>query len=347
MNPSDSSRSSADTSDAERLSSPEKDASSHRIVILGGGEAGLAVLDALADHALIAEVALIEPSTYDYNQPEWMRVGTEGLQKEQTRASIEPRIPPEVTWVQDQVTGIDPQNQIIRMDRGSPLQYDYLVVALGTGVHWDRIRNLKEHLGTQGICSVYGYEQAEHTWEMIRTFQGGRAIFTNPSTPHKGGSAPFTLLRRAEEVWQDAGVRSQTELVYATAASSGPPEATPHTHVYTGYDLIDVRPERTEAIFNVTKGRSQSRDVLTYDLLHVVPPMRPPALIQESGLAHRDGPMTGYLAVDPESFRHPRFERVFGIGDVIGVEGVKTGERAREQAESVARTLRRIAGTDA
>ena len=50
--------------------------------------------------------------------------------------------------------------------------------------------------------------------------------------------------------------------------------------------------------------------------------------------------MRGYLEVDPETFRHPRFETVFGVGDVIGVEGVKTAERARQQAEEVARALR-------
>jgi sulfide:quinone oxidoreductase len=72
--------------------------------------------------------------------------------------------------------------------------------------------------------------------------------------------------------------------------------------------------------------------------------MRPPALLEESELAHRDGPMRGYLEVDPASLRHRRFDTVFGVGDVIGVEGVKTGERARKQAAKVARALRRIAG---
>jgi sulfide:quinone oxidoreductase len=342
------------TSDSPSPSStPEERASAYRIVVLGGGEGGLAVLDALAETDLVSAVALVEPSTHHYDQPQWMRVGTEGVEKEKTRSPEGGRVPSGVTWVQERVGTIDPERRTITTNGDTEIQYDYLVVALGTDVHWDRIRGLKESLGTRGICSVYGYEQAERTWEMIRAFEGGRALFTNPSTPHKGGRAPWTLLRRADALWREAGVREQTELFYTTAASTEPfdddlaPDVeTDDIHVYTGYDLVDVRPDRREAVFDVRKGRSQSQDVLAYDLLHVVPPMRPPALLEESELAYRDGPMRGYLEVDPESLRHRRFDTVFGVGDVIGVEGVKTGERAREQAATVARALRRSAGEE-
>lgn len=326
---------------------------SFRIVILGGGEAGVAVLDSLAETNLISEVVLVEPSTYHYDQQEWMRVGTEGIEKEKTRFSEVSQVPTEVAWIQERVKRITPQDRIVTTDRETVIQYDFLVVALGTDVQWDRIRNLKQNLGTHGLCSIYGYEQAERTWEMIRAFEGGRALFTAPSTPYKGGSAPWSILRRADALWREAGVRNHTDLFYTTAASAeeyekdlGSEVEDDDLHVYTGYDLVEVRPDRGEAVFDVAKGRSHSQDVLAYDLLHVVPPMRPPAAVEESDLAYQDGPMRGYLEVDPETFRHRRFGRVFGIGDVIGVTGVKTGKRAREQAAVVARTLHRIVGTE-
>jgi sulfide:quinone oxidoreductase len=52
--------------------------------------------------------------------------------------------------------------------------------------------------------------------------------------------------------------------------------------------------------------------------------------------------MRGYLEVDPETLRHYRFKSVFGVGDAIGVEGIKTAERARAQAAEVAGSLRRL-----
>jgi len=328
-----------------------------RVVVLGGGEAGLAVLGSLSDSALISEVALVEPSPHHYDQPAWMEVGTEGVAKEQTQSQQEGRVPPEATWLQERVSRVDPEAQVVHLENGTSVHYDYLVVALGTEVHWDRVRGLKDHLGTHGICSVYGYRQAERTWDMVRAFEGGRALFTAPSTPYKGGSAPLRLLFRAETVWRETGVRARTELVFATAASADAANAEyadliersdrqEDIHVFPGYDLIEVRPDSQEAVFRVTKGRSQSQDVQRFDFLHVVPPMRPPALLEESDLAHRDGPLKGYLEVRPESLRHHRFETVFGVGDVLGLEGVKTGERAREQAAEVARLLRGAADAE-
>ena len=347
MPPTPSKTAALDSSDGPRSGS------SFRVAVLGGGEAGLALLKELNRIGLASDTVLIEPSPYHYDQPAWMKVGTEGLDKKETRTEAKDRVPSGTTWIQKAATAIAPENQTVTVESGPPIHYEYLVVALGTGVHWDRIRGLKEHLGTHGICSVYGYEQSEDTWEMIRSFGGGRALFTAPSTPHKGGIAPLTILQRAEQLWHETGIFDATELFFVTATASAFAGETyadmiereaqeKNVHVYTGHDLVAVRPERHEAVFVVEKGASQSKAVLPYDLLHVVPPMRPPALLEESGLALESGSMRGYLDVNPESLRHNRFDSIFGIGDAIGVEGVKTGARARQQAADSADGLRNI-----
>lgn len=306
----------------------------------------MALLNELDELGLAGTATLIEPSTDHYDQPEWVRVGTEGAAKETTRTAKQTELPSATAWIQNNATAIAPGTRAVTTDGGPTIHYDYLVVALGIETLWNRIRGLTSSLGTEGICSVYGYEQAERAWDMIRTFAGGRAIFTAPSTPHKGGHAPFQILRRAESLWQETGVRDQTELFFATAAEEADPTSSGTLHVYTGHDLIEVRPDAREAVFVHKKGRSQSQNVLSYDLLHVVPPMRPPALLEKSDLAYRDGPLKGYMEVHPESLRHKRFDSVFGVGDAIGVEGVKTGARARTQAAGVAQTLHRLVEQD-
>ncbi|MFP4228675.1 MAG: FAD/NAD(P)-binding oxidoreductase [Salinivenus sp.] len=312
------------------------------IVVLGGGAAGLALLRELDDVGLAGAATLIEPSPDHYDQPNWMRVGTEGADKEGTRSARHLQLPSDTAWIQSRATTIDPEAHVVVTEEGPTVQYEYLVVALGVETLWDRIRGLTSSLGSNGVCSVYGYEQAERTWEMIRTFTGGRALFTAPSTPHKGGDAPFQILRRAASLWQETGVRTETDLFFTTAADKADVTGADDIRVYTGHDLVEVRPDAREAVFVHQKGRSQSQNVLSYDLLHVVPPMRPPALLEKSNLAYRDGTWKGYLEVHPESFRHKRFDSVFGIGDAVGIEGVKTGERARMQAAAVAQTLRRL-----
>ena len=90
----------------------------------------------------------------------------------------------------------------------------------------------------------------------------------------------------------------------------------------------------------MSKGVSLTQDVVRYDLIHVVPPMRPPSVIETSPLAYQVGPTRGFLEVNPDTLQHRRYPNVYGVGDVIGVEAEKTGERARRQARQVARRLR-------
>jgi sulfide:quinone oxidoreductase len=65
------------------------------------------------------------------------------------------------------------------------LKYDYLVIAVGTQCKWDKIKGLPETLGKNGVTSNYSKDTVEKTWDLIREFKGGNAIFTMPSTPIK------------------------------------------------------------------------------------------------------------------------------------------------------------------
>lgn len=323
------------------------------VVVMGGGEGGMAVLNNLKDRTPLLKTALLDPDPYHYDQPDWINVATEGADKEETRSHKMFELPPGTVWIRDSVTKIRAEESVLETGSSGEVGYGNLVIATGVETRWDRIRNLAGALGTHGICSVYGYQQAEEAWNMMRSFTGGRAIFSAPSSPYKGASAPLSVLHRAEDLWRERGVRAGTDIVFATAiaeAYAGDAYAElvarddrgEDIHVYFGYELLEVRPDRYEAVFNVQKGQSLSQDVLSYDLIHVVPPMRPPAVIERSPLAYQAGPTRGYLEVNPDTLRHRRYANVYGVGDVIGVEAEKTGERARRQAEAV---VRRIAET--
>ncbi|PEN12923.1 hypothetical protein CRI94_13045 [Longibacter salinarum] len=316
------------------------------VVILGGGEAGASVARALSVSSYTGRVALVEPSSYVYDQPGWIRVATSGERKEATRYHL--KVPPGTTWIRRRAEGIDPDRGLVELDGNESISYEHLVVAAGIETRWDRIRGIGPNMDADGLCSVYGYEHAEHAWDVIRTFQGGRAIFTASSSPYKGGQAPYEVLRNAVDVWRNRGVLSSTELIFATAwaeAFSGVDDVdldisdAQDTHVYRGYDLVEVRPDLKEAVFTVEKGASQSQDVVRYSLLHIAPPMRPPAVVENSILAYSVGPMTGFMEVDPETLQHPKYPSVFGVGDVTGLRSLKTGRMARQQAKRVVQAI--------
>jgi len=334
---------------AQPDAAPEFQTWAFDVVILGAGAGGAAVARHLSDPPISSTVALVEPSSYVYDQPEWMNVGTSEKEKEETRHRRD--VPGGTIWIRGRAVQIDPDAQRIAMDTGDVVEYQTLVVATGVEIRWDRIRGVQGGLGTGGVCSVYGYDLAERTWEMIRAFSSGRAVFTATSSPYKGGTAPRQVLRQAVEVWRERGVIDQIEVVFATAWSDAYagenqiderieiPDARAF-HLYTGYDLLEVRPDRAEAVFSIAKDASQSERVIPFDLLHVVPPMRPPAVIAHSPLAYAAGPLTGFLEVRPDTLRHPQYKTVYGVGDVIGVHDVKTRAAAREHAQRVAASIR-------
>jgi sulfide:quinone oxidoreductase len=71
---------------------------------------------------------------------------------------------------------------------------------------------------------------------------------------------------------------------------------------------------------------------LAYDMIHVVPPQRAPAIVRESPLADGDG----WLEVDAHTLRSPRYPNVFALGDASSAPTSKTGAAIRKQAPVLA-----------
>src|SRR3546814_13460241 len=68
--------------------------------------------------------------------------------------------------------------------------------------------------GSSDVCS------SDLTWEAIRNFRGGNAVFTHPRTPIKCGGAPQKIMYLADDHFRKAGVRSEANITFATAGSA-------------------------------------------------------------------------------------------------------------------------------
>lgn len=104
-------------------------------------------------------------------------------------------MPSHVDWIQDSAVEIDPKQNSIRIgNSGSSLKYDYLVVATGIQLDWDKVEGLTEALETPGVCSNYSAATVQKTFAAIQGLQGGNAIFTFPNTPVKCAGAPQKIM---------------------------------------------------------------------------------------------------------------------------------------------------------
>lgn len=322
------------------------DTQHHQIVIVGGGTAGITVAAQLTRRwSNSLDVAVIEPSEKHYYQPLWTLVGAGLARKEVTERPEASVIPRGVTWIRDAVTEFLPEQNSIRTRDGKTINYNWLIVGAGLQINWDKIPGLKESVGANGVCSNYAYATVDSTWRAIRDFRGGNAVFTNPSGAVKCGGAPQKIMYLADHRFREAGVRDRTQIIYASALPNifavEPYRATLERVIARKdidcrfrHELIAIRPESKEAVFMNLDTLEQT--TLSYDLLHVTPPMGPPTFLATSPLADKDG----WVDVDQDTLRHQRFANVFALGDCSNLPTSKTGAAIRKQAPVVVKNLR-------
>ncbi|MCA8997346.1 MAG: NAD(P)/FAD-dependent oxidoreductase [Planctomycetaceae bacterium] len=328
----------------------EKDANviCHDIVIVGGGTAGISVAARLTKGwGNKTDVAIIDPSESHYYQPAWTLVGAGTFRQEATRRSEASVIPKKAKWIQDAVVEFDPEHNRLRTREGRTIQYKYLIVAAGIQIHWDQVKGLKENVGSHGICSNYSFQTVGYTWECLRGFQGGTAIFTQPQGAVKCGGAPQKICYLAEDYFRKQGLREETRVIFASPgkaifAVQKYREVLEKVVQRKGIDtmfqhnLIAVSPETKEAIFqNVETGEEVS---IHYDMIHVTPPQGPPEFIAKSPLASD----AGWVDLNPDTLQHVRFSNVFGLGDSSNLPTSKTGAAIRKQAPVVVKNVQSL-----
>ena len=102
------------------------------VIIIGGGFGGLAAARALADAEL--EITLLDRSNHHLFQPLLYQVATAGLSAPAISAPIRSILAGQrnVTSLMAAVSSIDKERQVVCLENGSEINYDYLIVAAGS-----------------------------------------------------------------------------------------------------------------------------------------------------------------------------------------------------------------------
>lgn len=321
----------------------------HRVLIVGGGAGGLTVAARLRRAAPKLDVAVLDPAETHYYQPLWTLVGGGVVPKERSLRRQSDVMPKGVTWLRDSAVELRPDERAVVTASGQLVTYDALVVACGIRLDWGAIPGLPEALATGAAHSIYGYEHAERTWEAIRSFDGGTAVFTMPPPPIKCAGAPQKIVYLADEALRRRGVRERSQIIYATATPgifSVPHYAPALQRVVARkgidaryrHELLSVRPDAREAVF---RDHAREEDVvLAYDLLHAVPPQSPPDVVRDSPLADS----AGWLEVDRHTLQNSRHPEVLALGDASSLPTSKTAAAVRKQAPVLVHNLLRVLG---
>jgi len=326
------------------MSSPATGTEHHKILIVGGGTAGITVAARLiragAPDIAADDIAVVEPSSQHYYQPLFTLVGGGRAPQSVTVRPEASVMPKGVRWVREAAVAVDPREQVVTTEQGRVLGYDYLIMAPGIQLDYGKVPGLTEALGRGGVSSNYRFDLTPRTWELIRDLRGGTAVFTMPAGPIKCAGAPQKIAYLAADWWRSQGVLDKTRviLVLPTAVMFSQPDwAKVLEGIAAGYG-IEVRRESQLAEVDGDAGRAVildtkagTKEAIDFDLLHATPPQSAPDWIKGSPLADPASPF-GYVQVDKYVLQSPDWPGVFSLGDASNLPTSKTGAAVRKQA---------------
>ncbi len=321
---------------------------SHKVVIIGGGAAGIATAASMLKRRPGLDIAIVEPAETHAYQPGWTMVGGGVFDVATTTRPMHSVMPKGVTWIRQAAASFQPDDNQVTLSDGSTVAYDVLVVAPGIRLAWEKIAGLPETLGQNGVSSNYRGDLAPYTWQLVQQMEGGRAIFTQPPMPIKCAGAPQKVMYLACDHWRRAGVLGDIDVQFRNAGGVlfGVADYVPALMSYVekygialefGNTLVAVDGPARQATFATSDGEVTQ----SFDLLHVVPPQVAPQFLADSPLAAANG----FTDVDQHTLQHVRYPNVFGLGDAGSMPNAKTAAAARKQAPVVAvNALRQLDG---
>lgn len=311
----------------------------HQILIIGGGNAGISTAAQLLRKNDKLDIAIVDPADKHYYQPAWTLVGGGAFDIQKTVRSEASVMPKGVTWIKQKAMAFAPEQNRVDLDSGS-VTYDYMIVCPGIQLNWNAIKGLTETIGKNNVCSNYSFETAPYTFECVRNFKGGKALFHNPSTPVKCGGAPHKIMYLATDYFRKHGLLSKTEVHYWSGAAKL--FAVPvyektllevvkrgNMQLHLMYNLTEIDgPNHRAKFVGIADDNKDEVHEVEFDMIHVTPPQSAPDFVRNSPLANS----LGWIDVDKGTLQHVRYSNIFALGDAAGLPISKTGAAIRKQA---------------
>ncbi|KIW56520.1 hypothetical protein PV05_05178 [Exophiala xenobiotica] len=326
---------------------------SHKVVVIGGGSAGLAISHQLLRSGKFAprDIAVVDPATSHDYQPGWTLVGGGLKTKEELRQPMKDLIDPKLQFYNESVNAFSPKDNFITLGNGDKVSYEQLVVTPGIKIDYNSIKGLPEALADQNslVSSIYGYDTCNKVFGTIDKLRKGAALFTQPAGVIKCAGAPQKIMWLAVDLWKRAGLfdpsnpsGSAIQVSFATGL--------PVMFGVAKYSekLNEMREERAvEGLFQhdlvaidgdtATFNRVDTKEQVTkkFDLLHAVPKMGPHAFVKKSGLTNE----AGYVDVDENTLQQKKYPNVWSAGDASSLPTSKTVAAITSQAPVLVQNL--------
>lgn len=335
---------------------PISAARNHKVVVVGGGSAGLSISHQLLHSGKFnaEDIAIIDPAEWHHYQPGWTLVGGGLKTTQELRRPMKSLIDPKLKFYNDGVATFAPENNFVTLANGDKIGYDQLIVAPGLTVSPSSVKGLPEALANPDapVSSIYTYDTASKVFPNIKKLEKGTAIFTQPTGVIKCAGAPQKIMWLALDHWKRAGLydpsnpsSSPININFATGlpvmfgvpkynAALTQMQKERGVNAFFQHDLVEV--QGNNAIF----ARPDGTETVTkrFDFLHAVPKMGSPAFVKNSPLANAGG----FVDVDDATTRHKKFGNIWSAGDASSLPTSKTAAAVTSQAPILVRNLLQV-----
>jgi sulfide:quinone oxidoreductase len=345
-----------------------------KIVIVGGGSAGITVAAQLTNKLSNPDITLIAPNDIHLYQPGQTLVAGNVWSVDQLGEKTKDYIPSGTKWIKDKVVSYNPDAKEVKTKGGKTFPYDILVIATGIEYNYEAIEGLTANdIGKNGIMSVYlnnldtgstdgCVAMQKQLKQMVAESKTKKitALYSHPNTPIKCGGAPKKVMYLTDGWLRKEGNRDNVEMTFLPNGGKMFGVKEYHEAIVKQYEkrnmkwkykhnLVKVDKNAKVATFRhtyeveefdadlgeKTKVKKHKDVEMKYDYLHVTPPMMAERAAAKSPL----GSKKGWIPVTKETLQHVKYKNVFAIGDIAAVPMGKTGGSVRKQAPVVTQNI--------
>ena len=310
-----------------------------RVVVIGGGYAGLAAAKYIRMWGADIEVVVIEKASQFVSCPlSNLVLGGSKSINDLTFGYDLTEKNHGLKWLQDEVTAIDATAKKVTMKRGE-ITYDRLIIAPGIDVDYTSLPNLADAAGQKIIPHAWkaGWQTVNLRNQLEAMPNGGVFAMTIPRAPYRCPPGPYERACQIASYFKTHKPKSKVIVLDANPEIMSKKGLFAKVFAETYAGIIDYR--ANSALQNVdvaTRTVTTEFESVKADVLNVIPPQLAGKPAQMAGVNNADN---RWCEVDFLTYESKVAANIHVIGDAIDSNLPKSAHLATNQAKVCASAI--------